>query len=901
MPLQQRPRAWLCLVLFSLVLQILLWRTSTRLDARYASAVGGRTGSNIHRRSLSLADLNEPDEGPGTLLNIDYSEWYFASSKAHRPFVFTALVMWAGFLFSTIGITASDFFCPNLATVADRLGLGESTAGVTFLAFGNGSPDVFSTFSALKSNSFALAIGELLGASAFITSIVVGSMALIQPFQVPRWPFLRDVGFFTVAVMILVACLKDGKLTLPETGGLVGMYVCYVGIVVGGNWWHGRRKARRERVDDVGRTKGISLPGAEGETEDYFSAPVGTANAQNSLLKPDDALLPLGTRRASIASNDSRHSDHNVPSGSLTLSRQTSSETVNQHLSSHPEHHRPRIDAPRPTFSLLGAIEFRDAVNALRKESAAAAAAEHGRHLVDDGQLSGQLDDLLGEPNLMADYFGPTTPFPSGHYHSFAHGHGHHHARYAVGGGRSPSRPGASSRHPSVSRMRKPYEDDTSSAAVTPSLLANSYPSLGPLPALLRLDAGSRVESTPLLSAGQQSVRKARSITDLRRSSADAIHGVRSAEAKKRAEMEQRVDSGEGAEERTNLANIDHVPVSADPTTASIPDVEDGSIPLISKDRSRRKPLQAEDSPARVWFRTIRHAAHVLFPALQGFRQKSISGKVLGIFATPAILALTVTLPVVDDAAEGISLNQGGVKLEDDDAALAEDPDAVNGVYGQQNEAEHGGIAHHTNDAEAEDNQQVNAHAGTDLHRRLLAPGGTGDRSPVAPDPYSPSRGIGKYVDDEVVGQNDFSEGDEEEVFLFNKYLTATQAVLGTLFCSCVIFCECFTRAVTPLLCPQRSAELLRPFQAENAAGKYVIPSLTVAGALLGISALVIAKDGTDPTWRLIRCFAGFFSAILWIAAIADEVVELLQTFGKILGLSNAIIGLTGTVISVKE
>jgi len=40
------------------------------------------------------------------------------------------------FLFATIGITASDFFCPNLATVADRLGMAESTAGVTFLAFG---------------------------------------------------------------------------------------------------------------------------------------------------------------------------------------------------------------------------------------------------------------------------------------------------------------------------------------------------------------------------------------------------------------------------------------------------------------------------------------------------------------------------------------------------------------------------------------------------------------------------------------------------------------------------------------------------------------------------------------------------------------------------------------------
>lgn len=37
----------------------------------------------------------------------------------------------------------------------------------------------------------------------------------------------------------------------------------------------------------------------------------------------------------------------------------------------------------------------------------------------------------------------------------------------------------------------------------------------------------------------------------------------------------------------------------------------------------------------------------------------------------------------------------------------------------------------------------------------------------------------------------------------------------------------------------------------------------------------------------------GFFVAIIWIMAIADEVVNVLQTFGLIFGLSDAIIGLT--------
>ena len=99
-----------------------------------------------------------------------YYDWYDSSSPAARPFVFFALILILAFLFSIIGITASDFFCPNLSTIASYLGLNESTAGVTFLAFGNGSPDVFSTFSALKGGTFSLAIGELIGAASFSVS-----------------------------------------------------------------------------------------------------------------------------------------------------------------------------------------------------------------------------------------------------------------------------------------------------------------------------------------------------------------------------------------------------------------------------------------------------------------------------------------------------------------------------------------------------------------------------------------------------------------------------------------------------------------------------------------------------------------------------------------------------------
>lgn len=187
--------------------------------------------------------------GPHTVLSIPYVRQYFCAKPAARPTIFVGLILWLVFLFSTLGISASDFFCPNLGTLAHLLGLDENVAGVTFLAFGNGSPDVFSTFSAMRSNSGGLAIGELLGAAAFVTSCVVGSMCIIKPFKVNRGPFLRDVGFFTVAVTVLLVVLWDSKLVFWEAISLIGLYVFYVAVVVIASWLDRRRERNRQREE----------------------------------------------------------------------------------------------------------------------------------------------------------------------------------------------------------------------------------------------------------------------------------------------------------------------------------------------------------------------------------------------------------------------------------------------------------------------------------------------------------------------------------------------------------------------------------------------------------------------------------------------------------------------------
>ncbi|GAA5936199.1 uncharacterized protein JCM15063_002741 [Sporobolomyces koalae] len=202
-------------------------------------------------RTQHVARLNKrghPDTPPDTDALIDWLSIYRHLAKERRPALFAVMTLWLVFLFAFVGICASEFFCPNLSHIASRLGLSESVAGVTFLAFSNGSPDVFSTFSALRADAGALAIGELIGAASFIVSVVAGTMALITPFRVSKHTFLRDVGFFTVAVLMTLGILYDSHIHLWEALAMVALYTVYVAYVAIGGWWWSRREEHKRTL-----------------------------------------------------------------------------------------------------------------------------------------------------------------------------------------------------------------------------------------------------------------------------------------------------------------------------------------------------------------------------------------------------------------------------------------------------------------------------------------------------------------------------------------------------------------------------------------------------------------------------------------------------------------------------
>ena len=301
------------------------------------------------------------DENAGL---IPYLTLYYCDLGNVQPLAFILLVAWTGMLFTTIGIAASDFFSVNLSTIASILGLSESLAGVTFLAFGNGSPDVFSTFAAMGSNSSSMAIGELIGAAGFITAVVAGSMALVCEFKVSRKTFVRDICFFLAAATFTSALLIDGDLHKWECAAMIGFYLFYVITVVGWHWYSSRKRRRRAR-EAASRSNfyALSQDVEPYRDEDQDEVVERTPGARRGHREGGDIQALEEGSRVELEADDEEEDGDSSERGVHVAAEMTSSMRV---MHSRGRRSTTTITPIRP--SLVGALEFRSVLSSLQRE-----------------------------------------------------------------------------------------------------------------------------------------------------------------------------------------------------------------------------------------------------------------------------------------------------------------------------------------------------------------------------------------------------------------------------------------------------------------------------------------------------------------------------------------------------
>mmetsp|Transcript_18778 Transcript_18778/g.52303 ORF Transcript_18778/g.52303 Transcript_18778/m.52303 type:complete len:797 (+) Transcript_18778:155-2545(+) len=167
-------------------------------------------------------------------------ETYYCNAVPNGMAVFLILasVLWLYILFQVLGATADNFFSPILTQLSQDLGLPPRFAGVTFLALGNGAPDLSSTIVAIQGGDYNLSLGALTGAGMFVGTCVAGACIMTAGGAKCRGALIRDVLGYVVAILVLIIFLVDGQLSYLEVGLLFALYLAFVFSVLGADLWH---------------------------------------------------------------------------------------------------------------------------------------------------------------------------------------------------------------------------------------------------------------------------------------------------------------------------------------------------------------------------------------------------------------------------------------------------------------------------------------------------------------------------------------------------------------------------------------------------------------------------------------------------------------------------------------
>ncbi len=102
------------------------------------------------------------------------------------------------------------------------------------MALGSSAPELSISLIALfKVGEHAeLGTGNIVGSAIFQFLVIIGAVALVKEVNLNWKPFLRDMIFYTIAVMLLIFFLFDGIIQLHEPIIFLSVYVAYVFLVI---------------------------------------------------------------------------------------------------------------------------------------------------------------------------------------------------------------------------------------------------------------------------------------------------------------------------------------------------------------------------------------------------------------------------------------------------------------------------------------------------------------------------------------------------------------------------------------------------------------------------------------------------------------------------------------------
>jgi cation:H+ antiporter len=118
----------------------------------------------------------------------------------------TYLLFAIGFIFL---IKGADFLVDGAASIARRLSVSDLVIGLTVVAFGTSTPELFVNIIASTKGNTDIAIGNVLGSNIANVFLILGISAVICPLAVTRGTVWKEIPFSALAAMVLLFAAND--------------------------------------------------------------------------------------------------------------------------------------------------------------------------------------------------------------------------------------------------------------------------------------------------------------------------------------------------------------------------------------------------------------------------------------------------------------------------------------------------------------------------------------------------------------------------------------------------------------------------------------------------------------------------------------------------------------------
>lgn len=137
--------------------------------------------------------------------------------------------IWKLVLSMTMLLVGSHFIVTSSVDIANYLGINSLVIGMLVLGLGTTMPELFFCLSAVKKNHDSLAVGDILGTVLADATVVVGILALIDPFVFPKKVIYITGMFMVTAAFTLFYFMRSGKnISKKESMYLLSFYLVFI-------------------------------------------------------------------------------------------------------------------------------------------------------------------------------------------------------------------------------------------------------------------------------------------------------------------------------------------------------------------------------------------------------------------------------------------------------------------------------------------------------------------------------------------------------------------------------------------------------------------------------------------------------------------------------------------------